>query len=525
MLLFYKGNPLVNSSGEKTQPENIAQNDVLNKNLQRISRDKYKIALDILESIDDYIMAFDRNWNIIYSNKKNAGDLGYKPEDLLGKNWWSTFPRFIGTELERTYLEAMNKRQIKRFEWKTIYANTGWREFTVFPSTEGIVVYGVDITKRKILQQQLEEYTKNLEELVEEHTKKILESEQSYRELYESFGEAFIATDWELTVIHWNKAAERVTTIDKKDALGKKVYDVLPEMNSIDITPFYGMLSNKKPARFMMNTVSRETGRPAIFEISTYPSTLGIIIIVEDKTVEEETKRLSAIGQTAGMVGHDIRNPLQSIVSSMFLIKKDLDFLPQSPEKTDAACELDSIQEQINYVNKIVSDLQDYARPLTPELVEADLKQLIRGALSTLDVPDNIEAMAYFEESLPKLKTDQTMLKRILLNLATNALQAMPEGGKLTVRTGQDQVTGNIKISVKDTGGGIPKVMQEKMFTPLVTTKAKGQGLGLAVVKRLIEALGGSITFESQEGKGTEFTIELPQKNASNQNPTAVKNV
>ncbi len=208
-----------------------------------------------------------------------------------------------------------------------------------------------------------------------------------------------------------------------------------------------------------------------------------------------------------------------------FLSKTDLDFLPQSPEKTDAACELDSIQEQINYVNKIVSDLQDYARPLTPELVEADLKQLIRGALSTLDVPDNIEAMAYFEENLPKLKTDPTMLKRILLNLATNALQAMPEGGKLTVRTGQDKVTGNIKISVKDTGGGIPKVMQEKMFTPLVTTKAKGQGLGLAVVKRLIEALGGSITFESQEGKGTEFTIELPQKNGSNQNPTAVKNV
>ncbi len=213
---------MVNSSGEKTQPENIAQNDVLNKNLQRISRDKYKIALDILESIDDYIMAFDRNWNIIYSNKKNAGDLGYKPEDLLGKNWWSTFPRFIGTELERTYLEAMNKRQIRRFEWKTIYANTGWREFTVFPSTEGIVVYGVDITKRKILQQQLEDYTKNLEELVEERTKKILESEQSYRELYESFGEAFIATDWELTVIHWNKAAERVTTIKVQRCSRKK---------------------------------------------------------------------------------------------------------------------------------------------------------------------------------------------------------------------------------------------------------------------------------------------------------------
>ncbi len=523
-MLYFRGNPLVNSSGEKNQPENIAQNDVLNKKLQRISRDKYKIALDILESIDDYIWAFDRDWTITYTNKKNASDFGCKPEDFIGKNFWTLFPRFIGTDIERIFKGVMSKREIMRFEWRTIYTNTGWREFTVFPSAEGITVYGVDITRRKILQQQLEEYTKNLEKLVEERTKKILESEQSYKELYESFGEAFIATDWELTVIHWNKAAERVTTIKVPDALGKKVYDVLPEMNNIDITPFYEQLQNKKPARFMMNTVSRETGRPAIFEISTYPATLGIIIIVEDKTVEEETKRLSAIGQTAGMVGHDIRNPLQSIVSSMFLIKNDLDALPQSPEKNDAESELNSIQDQISYVNKVVSDLQDYSRPLIPELVEVDLKQFITNLLSTLKIPGNIEASTVFKENLPKLKTDLTMLKRILLNLVTNALQAMPKGGKLTVTTDQNKATGNVKISVKDTGAGIPKEVQEKMFTPLVTTKAKGQGLGLAVVKRLIEALRGTITFETQEGKGTEFTIELPLTNANTQNHTTVKN-
>ncbi len=649
---------MVNSSGEIIQEPEKPPRGKNYKTIQPAKRSKLRIAADILESIDDYISAFDRNWTIIYMNKNTAKDFGFKPETLIGKNFWKTFPKFLGTDVEKNYRETMYLREIRRFEWKTIYAKMGYREFTVFPSVEGITVYGVDITERKQteealvkakeqteldrkrlkeseeqyrslfvnmingfafcqmifdtkgkptdfvyleindaferltglrredvvgkkvseaipgtieanpelleiygnaaltgigkrfelffkplriwldisvsspkkgyfvavfqditeskrLQKRIEEYTKSLEKLVEERTKKILESEQSYRELYDSFDEAFIATDWELNVIHWNKAAERVTKVTAKDALGKKVYDVLPEMSSVDITPYFEALQKRKPARFMMNTTSRQTGRPAIFEISTYPSTLGIIIIVEDKTVEEETKRLSAIGQTAGMVGHDIRNPLQSITSSMFLIENDLKYLPESEETKDAFEELKSISEQISYVDKIISDLQDYARPLKPELVEVDIKRLVTGSLATLNVPENIKAYAYFDEKTPKLKTDPTILKRVLLNLATNAVQAMPNGGKLSIHASQDKTSNNITITVKDTGVGIPKELQEKIFKPLFTTKAKGQGLGLAVVKRLIEALNGTITFESQEGIGTQFTIMLPQnKNA-----------
>ncbi len=511
---------MVNSSCEITQPDKTPAEEFLKKP-QPAKRSKLRIAADILESIDDYISAFDRNWTFIYLNKKTAKDFGFKPEELMGKNFWKTFPQFVGTDIEKNYCEAMSCREIRRFEWKTIYANTGYREFTVFPSAEGITVYGIDITERTQLRQKLEEYAKNLENLVEERTRKIRESEQSYRELYESFDEAFIAADWELNVIHWNKAAERVTKVTTKNALGKKIYDVLPEMASVDVTPYFEALRKRQPARFMMNTTSRQTGHPAIFEISTYPSTPGIIIIVEDKTAEEETKRLSAIGQTAGMVGHDIRNPLQSITSSMFLIENDLKYLPESEEKQDAFEELKSISEQISYVDKIVSDLQDYARPLKPERTEVDIKRLITGSLATLNVPENIKAYAYFDENPPKLRTDPTILKRVLLNLATNAIQAMPNGGKLAIHATQDRTSNNITITVKDTGVGIPKEMQEKIFKPLFTTKAKGQGLGLAVVKRLIEALNGTITFQSKEGKGTQFTIVLPQNKNEFQNQDA----
>ena len=94
----------------------------------------------------------------------------------------------------------------------------------------------------------------------------IKESEQRYHELYDSFNEAFMATDWAFNVIHWNKAAERVTTVPAKDALGKKIYEVLPEMLTIDVTSYFEALKEKKPARFMMNVVSRVTKRPSVFE-------------------------------------------------------------------------------------------------------------------------------------------------------------------------------------------------------------------------------------------------------------------
>ena len=391
---------MVNSSGEYVNLKPEKQTSVSKRINDILELNELRIAANILESIDDYVSAFDRNWNFIYINKTTSKFFNAEPNELIGKNFWKTFPNFVGTALEKNYREAMDKREIRRFEWETIYANTGFREFTVFPSAEGITVYGIDITERKHLQQKLEEYAKNLEKIVEERTKQL-----------------------------------------------------------------------------------------------------------------QDKERLATIGQTAGMVGHDIRNPLQSMISSVYLIKSDLEGLPESGAKKDALEELDSINEQIKYVDKIISDLQDYSRPLKPELVEADIKELIIGALCTLAVPDNIEAGAYFNEELPKIRTDPMILKRVLLNLATNAIQAMQEGGKLTIHASQNKKTKSIVITVNDTGVGIPKEMHDKLFTPLFTTKAKGQGFGLAVVKRLVEVLNGKVSFESEEGKGTEFKIEIPYEN------------
>ena len=168
---------------------------------------------------------------------------------------------------------------------------------------------------------------------------------------------------------------------------------------------------------------------------------------------------------------------------------------------------IDSITENLTYINKIVSDLQDYTRPLKPSIQEINLFELIEGTLLTINIPNRIEVTTDVKPKAKTLKTDVAYLRRILTNLMTNAVQAMPNEGKLTINVLKKKY--KTVITVQDTGVGIPEHVKTKMFTPLFTTKSKGQGLGLAVVKRLVESLKGTVVFESQENKGTKFTLEF----------------
>jgi signal transduction histidine kinase len=219
-------------------------------------------------------------------------------------------------------------------------------------------------------------------------------------------------------------------------------------------------------------------------------------------------ERLAAIGATAGMVGHDIRNPLTTITGAVYLVKNDLKKLPDGEAKENLKRTIELIGEQTFYVNKIVEDLQDYARPISPRFEEMDLEEIIQSVLSTLKPPQEITVDFVIEKSYPRLKTDPAYIRRILMNLSNNALQAMPNGGKLIIRATYEN--SKAKISVEDTGEGIAEEAKNKLFTPLFTTKSKGQGFGLAVVKKLTESLCGTITYQSEIGKGTKFIIELP---------------
>ncbi len=221
-----------------------------------------------------------------------------------------------------------------------------------------------------------------------------------------------------------------------------------------------------------------------------------------------DAERLSAIGATAGMVGHDIRNPLQAITGELYLEKLEIDSLEDNKAKENLQESIQFIEENLFYINKIVANLQDFAKPLNPKKEQINGEKVVKEALAMVKVPENIKITVTFAEKLPLLKVDSTMIKRVLINLMQNAVQAMPNGGNLTINAKDNR--NHVEISIEDTGEGIPIEVQAKIFTPLMTTKAKGQGFGLAVVKRMTEAMEGTVNFESEIGKGTKFTLQFP---------------
>lgn len=227
----------------------------------------------------------------------------------------------------------------------------------------------------------------------------------------------------------------------------------------------------------------------------------------------KDQERLAGIGQTAGMVGHDIRNPLQAIVGDLYLIDDDIASLPDGELKKGLQENVSSIQANLVYIAKIVEDLQDYAKTQAPKREKVEIYKIIEEVMKLIAIPSNIKVVIKIEKDFQEILSDFSMLKRSISNLVNNGVQAMPEGGQLTIKAYRNG--DSAFVTVEDTGIGIPEEVKHRLFEPMFTTKAKGQGLGLAVVKRLVKAMNGTITLESTEGKGSKFTIHLPLEETS----------
>ena len=226
--------------------------------------------------------------------------------------------------------------------------------------------------------------------------------------------------------------------------------------------------------------------------------------LVEERTNQlGDATRLSAIGETAAMVGHDLRNPLQAILNTLHLAKDKA----RSGTDTGLLGLLVTVQEQADYVNRIITDLQDYARPVKTTLVEVDAADLLNEVLSSFEIPATIKVITDIQPGT-NIKADRSLLRRALTNIITNALQAMPDGGRLSIKVQRGEKT--VQIKVIDSGEGVKPDVAAKIFNPLFTTRAKGTGLGLPIAKRLVEAHEGNIKLTSEPGKGTSILIELP---------------
>jgi signal transduction histidine kinase len=165
------------------------------------------------------------------------------------------------------------------------------------------------------------------------------------------------------------------------------------------------------------------------------------------------------------------------------------------------------IEDQSKYMNKIITDLQHYARPMILDCRETCIQDLLEEVTSTMGIPLNIVTSIEFEEGYPDLWIDPAMMRRVFINLITNAIQAMPDSGRLLIKghTGD----GAAYIDMMDTGEGMTEELMREIFKPLVTTKAKGTGLGLPVCKRIMDAHKGEILVVSEIGVGSIFTLKL----------------
>jgi signal transduction histidine kinase/putative methionine-R-sulfoxide reductase with GAF domain len=229
-------------------------------------------------------------------------------------------------------------------------------------------------------------------------------------------------------------------------------------------------------------------------------------------------QRLAAIGELAGMVGHDLRNPLTGIAGATYYLKMKLDEKLNGKEREM----FETVEKAIAYSNKIINDLLEYSREIRLELFEVEPQTLLADALSLMKVPPDVAVIDQMGTE-PRLKVDKERMRRVFVNIIKNALDAMPNGGKLTVKSERDG--DNVTFSFSDTGTGMSKEVLDKIWSPLFTTKAKGMGFGLPICKRIVEAHGGKISIASAVDKGSTFTITLPIEPKTPQDQTICVNM
>lgn len=233
----------------------------------------------------------------------------------------------------------------------------------------------------------------------------------------------------------------------------------------------------------------------------------------QEQLVREE--KLAVLGQLAGGVGHELRNPLGVISNAVYFLQM---VLADADERTREY--LGIIGSEVRNAEKIVSDLLDLSRTRPAEREEVALSELVAEALEKQPPPEGVEVTPRIASDLPILFVDRLQIRQVLANLVANAYQAMPEGGELTLSARADG--GRVCLSVTDTGYGISRENMGKIFEPLFTTRARGIGLGLAVSRNLVQVNGGTIEVQSEEGQGSTFTVALPTGDASGAKPGEV---
>jgi PAS domain S-box-containing protein len=386
--------------------------------------------------------------------------------------------------------------------------------------------------------------------------RQVLDDQRMKELILENMPSGLITTDRQGHITTFNRAATAILGYQVRDALGQPLLKllslhVMPSSTDVSITsqpPLHPVARALKAVACDDHdeTVHSETivtvdcrGREVVLDLALLPLSddtgkyIGILATFTDVTsvhrLEEEKRRLdrlATLGEMAANVAHEVRNPLASIKTSMQMLKDDIVFneLPIVDELSEEKQahwvqeSIDVVLKEVERLDTIVRDLLLFARPRQLHRVKCYLVELSDHVLQLLQ-QQCIEArviMHRLYKNVPPVHVDAAQMEQVLFNLFMNAIQAMPDGGILTVTCHVvsaepgDEVPHWVELMVSDTGVGLTPEQMERMFQPFFTTKAHGIGLGLAITRRLIEDHGGSIHVQGSYGAGATISLRLP---------------
>ncbi|MZH06261.1 MAG: PAS domain-containing protein [Nitrospinae bacterium] len=379
------------------------------------------------------------------------------------------------------------------------------------------------------LQKRVKKLDLELSDKNEELEKNLAEKERvkNYlNDILESQTNGVIVVDRKGIITTYNKTAGTLTGIKPRGCLGKTLEEVFPLFG-----PIVTRLGNNRGETISEDKDIRSAnGEDLHVRVSASPvwdnhgGQIGTILILQDMTefrrMEEfaqRNQRLREMGEMAAGIAHEIRNPLGSIELFASLLIKDLE---GDTEKENL---VKHIQAGVQNMDRIISTLLLFAKSAQPSRQQCDINSLLTECLEGINnvrIPENINVIRKYGQGTLLANGDRELLRQVFPNLINNAVQAMPDGGVLSLITEKSSVSASpengstkrqyISVTVTDTGLGMSPDNLVKIFNPFFTTKDKGTGLGLAISHNIIKAHQGTIDAVSEEGKGTSFTVKIP---------------
>jgi PAS domain S-box-containing protein len=342
--------------------------------------------------------------------------------------------------------------------------------------------------------------------------------------LIDEVREDILLLDKEGRVVDVNKNVAKRTNRSKEKLLGKPCWQVqtlndgLPFCSKTDPRcPFHSTLATKKAAEALVTRVS-EDGRLLYFRIYTYPifnstgSMTHVLVMRRDITerthqekLQQHTEKLTVIGEMSTYLAHEIRNPLFAIGGFTNTLLKSKNLSESELEK------LHIIAEETKRLDKMLASILNFSRPSKTTDATVDLNKVMKETVDLMRFgygKRGFRFLVYAYPNLPLVNAEPEMVKQCLVNLIKNSIEAMPEGGDISLSTGKE--TDCVFIAVADTGVGMSEREMEKVFSPFYSTKEQGTGLGLAMISKSVDEYGGRVDLTSKKGEGTTVTLCFP---------------